>query len=208
MLPVCTKCKVRNEIIRNPRKSIRKIAVSTGIKKWTLHVILKKKLKLHPYKMQIVQYLNESDYRYFARILRKNYAGTFSDRTYTLGNILFNDEAHFHINGCVKKIRDTGIAYFTGNMWYNNPRERHQNLLHRLKTTFLGAISASGVIGPSFFNQGETVTAPVYGRMINEFLLPQLQLFRLQQRNTISTGRCHSAYSLGVNGKVKDSFSK
>lgn len=33
---------VQQEIIRNPRKSVRKIAASTGMKKSTVHVILKK----------------------------------------------------------------------------------------------------------------------------------------------------------------------
>ncbi|KAL4720184.1 hypothetical protein ACJJTC_014405 [Scirpophaga incertulas] len=66
---------VQNEIIRNPRKSIRKIAASTGIKKSTVQVILKKKLRLHPYKMQIVQGLNERDYP-----LREIFARTMLER--------------------------------------------------------------------------------------------------------------------------------
>lgn len=159
---------VRNEIIRNPRKSIRKIAASTGIKKSSVHVILKKKLTLHPYKIQIVQQLNENDYP-----LRETLARTMLERfrtARTLGNILFSDEAHFHIDGYVNK---QNMRYWSS----NNPKERHQKRAHCLKTTVWCAISGNGIIGPYFFNQGETVTAPVYCRMIDEFLLPQLQLY-------------------------------
>lgn len=159
---------VRHEIMQNPRKSIRKIAASTGINKSTVHVILKKKLKLHPYKMQIVPCLNESDYP-----LRENYARTMLERfrtARTFGNILYSDEAHFHIDGYVNK---QNMRY-----WHpSNPRERHQKRLHSPKTTVWCAISARGIIGPYFFNQGEIVNAEVYCRMIDEFLLPQLQQF-------------------------------
>lgn len=159
---------VRSEVIRNPRKSIRKIAASTGIKKSTVHVILKKKLKFHPYKQQIVQSLNESDYP-----LRESFARTMLERfrtPQTLGNILFSDEAHFHIDGYVNK---QNMRYWSP----TNPKERHQKRLHCQKTTVWCAISASGVIGPYFFDHRETVTAAVYCRMIDEFLLSQLQLY-------------------------------
>lgn len=159
---------VRQEIIRNPRKSVTKIAASTGIKKSTVHAILKKKLKLHPYKMQIVQKLNDSDY-----VLRETYARTMLERfrtPRTLGNILFSDEAHFHIGGYVNK---QNMRYWNP----SNPRERHQKSLHCPKTTVWCAISAHGIIGPYFFNESETVTSSVYCRMIDEFLVPQLQVF-------------------------------
>ncbi|CAK9802718.1 Histone-lysine N-methyltransferase SETMAR [Anthophora quadrimaculata] len=158
---------VRQEIMRNPRKSIRKISASTGIKKSTVHVILKNKLNFHPYKVQIVQSLKENNYA-----LRETFSRTMLERfrtARTLGNILFTDEAHFHIDGCVNK---QNMRYWS----LDNPRERHQKRLHCSKPTVWCAISALGIIGPYFFNQRETVTAEVYCRMIDEFMLPQLQL--------------------------------
>lgn len=147
---------------------LRKIAACTGIKKSAVHVILKKKLKFHPNKMQIMQFLNDNDYS-----LRETLARTMLERfrtAGTLGNILFTDEAHFHIDGYVNK---QYMRYWSP----CNPRERHQKRLHCPKTTVWCAISARGIIGPYFFNQRETVTAEVYCQMIDEFLVPQLQLF-------------------------------
>lgn len=45
---------VRNEIIKNPRKLLNSVSVSTGLKKNTVQKILKAELKFDPYKLQIV----------------------------------------------------------------------------------------------------------------------------------------------------------
>lgn len=189
---------VRQEILRNPRKSVRKIAASTGIKKSTVHMILRKKLKLHPYKMQIVQKLDENDY-----VLRERYARTALERfrtPRTLGNVLFSDEAHFHIEGYVNK---QNMRYWNP----SNPRERHQKSLHCSKTTVWCAISAQGIIGPYFFNEGETVNSSVYCRMIDEFLVPQLQVFPGRNNRTHFQQDGATAHTARVSmSKLRDIF--
>jgi hypothetical protein len=83
--------------------------------------------------------------------------------------VLFSDEAHFHLSGCVNK----------QNFWYwaeNNPRQLHERPLHRQRVTVWRAVADFGVIGPYFFENGETVTvtSDFYVQMLRNFLKPKL----------------------------------
>lgn len=156
---------VRREILQNPRKSIRKIAASTGVKKTSVHKIIRKQLKFHPYKLQVTQQLKEDDF-----IKRKNYAEVILERFSTptrLCNIFFSDEAHFHIGGYVNK---QNMRYWSA----YNPKEIHERPLHCPKTTVWCAISGNGIIGPYFFGRGETVNAERYCAMLDNFFIPEL----------------------------------
>lgn len=156
---------VRREILQNPRKSVRKIAASTGVKKTSVHKIIRKKLKFYPYKLQIIQQLKEDDY-----IKRLNYARVVLERFSTptrLCNIFFSDEAHFHIGGYVNK---QNMRYWSA----SNPKEVHEKPLHSPKTTVWCAVSGNGIIGPYFFGRGETVNAQRYRAMLDNFFIPEL----------------------------------
>jgi hypothetical protein len=66
----------------------------------TVHRTLHKRLHLHPHKVQIVQQLKPDD-----KPSRQKFAVEMLDRIDTnpqfLGNILFSDEATFHLSGFV-----------------------------------------------------------------------------------------------------------
>jgi len=53
---------VRASIQQSPKRSARKDAMALGISSWSLRRILHANLKLHPYKMMLVQELSERDH--------------------------------------------------------------------------------------------------------------------------------------------------
>ncbi|HEY6437141.1 MAG TPA: hypothetical protein VIY47_11180, partial [Ignavibacteriaceae bacterium] len=83
-------------------KSVRKLSNKTGIHYSAVHKILRKQLKLHPYKVQLVQNLTKN-----AEIQRKFFCETMlqkieNDPEY-INNIWFTDESHFHLTGFCNK---------------------------------------------------------------------------------------------------------
>lgn len=171
--------RVSDSVLENPRMSLRARSAALGIARSTLHDIMKKKLKFHPYKIQITQKLHENDYQarltYAERMLT-----TFSTET-RLQNVFFSDEAHFHLGGYVNK---QNFRYWSS----ENPKELHQQPLHKDKVTVWCAISGKGIIGPYFFenNRGQTitVTSERYCEMINSFLRNELRNSSIANRNS------------------------
>lgn len=171
--------RVRDAVIANPRRSIRKHAAALGIKKSTVHNIIKKKMCFHPYKIQLVQALKENDY-----VLRRTCAErmlTQFPTLHRLSNIFFSDEAHFHLEGYVNK---HNCRYWAP----NNPKQKHQRQLHSPKVTVWCAISGSGIIGPYFFeNQNGasvTVNSERYVNMIETYFHPIVERDSRFNRNT------------------------
>lgn len=60
--------------------------------------ILRLDLKLHPYKILLVQKLKASDFK-----KRLEFVNVMLDIFRNIDNILFSDEAFFHLYGCVNK---------------------------------------------------------------------------------------------------------
>lgn len=103
-------------------------------------------------------------------IKRQNYARVVLERFSTatrLCNIFFSDEAHFHIGGYVNK---QNMRYWSA----SNPKEFHEKPLHSPKTTVWCAISGNGIIGPYFYDRGETVNSQRYCAMLDNFFIPAL----------------------------------
>lgn len=163
---------VRAAVIQNPSGSVRKTSQVVRMRKSSFHTILRRDLKFHPYKIQIVQELNPNDFRN-----RRSFAETMIDHFFAndrINNILFSDEAHFHLSGAVNK---QNCRYWAP----ENPRQKHERPLHSPKVTVWCAMSASGIIGPYFFENrrgvAQTVNSDRYCAMLREFLVPQLQEF-------------------------------
>lgn len=160
---------VESSLRENPRLSIRKRAASLGLPRAIIHEILKKDLKFHPFKIQIVQELKESDFD-----LRKNFCETMLERFRTVNPIFWSDEAHFHLNGHVNK---QNCRYWSPRT--RNPRLKHQKPLHCPRVTVWCALSTHEIIGPFFFEnsrgQATNVNGENYRRMITEFFLPNLR---------------------------------
>lgn len=160
--------RVREAILRSPRRSARRHAVALQISNRTVRRILHGELQLHPYKIAIVQKLNERDYPQ-----RLNFAQQMLELLEQNENMLLvmSDEAHFHLNGFVNR---QNYRYWAG----ENPRELHEKPLHSPKVTVWCAVSTFGIIGPFFFEENGvtvTVTSERYINMVNTFFIPELQ---------------------------------
>lgn len=171
--------RVSNSVLENPRMSLQNRAAVLGIPRSTLHVIMKKKLHFHPYKMQIVQKLNENDYP--ARVVyAERMLENFSSET-RLRNVYYSDEAHFHLGGYVNK---QNFRYWSP----NNPMEMHEVPLHSEKVTVWCAMSGREIIGPYFFEndrgQTQTVNSDRYCEMITTFFEPEVRNSLFFNRNT------------------------
>jgi len=153
----------------NPNLSIRKRASALNVHRSTVHRILHKDLKMHPYKIQLVQELKPQDANQ-----RLDFVNLAIERFSTFTNILFSDEAHFHLNGNVNK---QNCRYWSA----TNPKRKHQKPLHSPKVTVWAAMSARGIIGPYFFEdergRAVTVNSERYVKMLEDFLVPQLEIF-------------------------------
>jgi hypothetical protein len=89
---------VRQAFVRSPRKSIRRASRELQMPPATVHKVLRKRLRLYAYKVQILQELKPED-----KPRRHNFACDMLDRIGRdpnfLTNIMFSDEATFHV-GC------------------------------------------------------------------------------------------------------------
>lgn len=148
---------IRRRMDNSPKKSIAKLSqvhLSVG----TCHTILKKDLKLFPYKIQAVSELKQEDFG-----TRTQYCQWFLhyiNNDNILDKCFFSDEAWFHLSGYLNKQNMR--------MWSaENPHEFIETSLHPQKIGVWLAVSRRRIIGPIFFNQ--TITAERYR---NELLQP------------------------------------
>ncbi|GJQ79280.1 hypothetical protein Trydic_g5523 [Trypoxylus dichotomus] len=89
---------IRQRMDVNPNKSVRKLALQTGICRGSAHMAVRKKSRMHPYKILIMQHLRVQDIE-----LRQNFCHWFNE---TLGDddfdsSFFSDKAWFHLSGYV-----------------------------------------------------------------------------------------------------------
>lgn len=180
--------RVSESIKENPRQSTRKRSQVLNVKRTTLRRILHRDLHLKAYKIQLTQELKPNDAN-----CRLNFANVMLERFNNFFNIIFSDEANFHVNGHVNKQNSR--------FWSEtNPQQMHQKPLHSPKVVVWAAISARGIIGPYFFENQRgvavTVRAENYCQMLQEFLVPALQEFQGYNSRTWfqqDGATCHTA---------------
>lgn len=157
---------------QSPQRSARRHAVSLGLSRRTMGRILFSDLKLHPYKLQIIQQLQPGDANN-----RINFAQMFlakcEENEMFLNNVWMSDEAHFHLSGYVNK---QNFRYWAA----ENPHFLHQKPLHSEKVTVWCAVSRNGIIGPYFFEDNDghavTVNSERYVNMIETFLTNEIDV--------------------------------
>lgn len=126
--------------------------------------ILRRRLQLRPYRLQLLQALKPTDYG-----LRANFATAMllHDDEDFLDLVVFSDESTFHLSGCVNthNVRIWGSA---------NPHEMVQLQRDSPKLNVFCAISRRKVYGPFFFGEA-TVTGASYLDALQQWLFPQLE---------------------------------
>ena len=93
---------VRVAFHRSPRKSIRVASNELAISRSTVHKVLRKRFRLHDYKLQIVQTLKPDDHPRRAAFAEEILQRIDDDNDY-LNSVVFSDEATFHVPGKVNK---------------------------------------------------------------------------------------------------------
>jgi hypothetical protein len=109
-----------------------------GMSESTVRRILHKDMAFHPYKMMIVQTLNEGDCQQrlaFAELMLE----IIEEHEDAI--VIMSDKAHFHLNGSVNK---QNFRYWAA----KNPNGVHERPLHSPKMAVWCAIGKVGVIGP------------------------------------------------------------
>ncbi|GFX34461.1 putative transposable element [Trichonephila clavipes] len=116
--------------------------------------------------------------------------------------ILFSDETHLWLNGCVSKQNCR--------IWSEaNPQVYVETPLHPVKLTVWCALWAGGIIGPYFFKNDEchnvTVNGDRYRAMITNFFIPELNNHDVQELGLQQDGAtCHTTRATIV--LLKDTF--
>jgi len=156
-------------IVKSPRRSVWRHSAAIGLSDRSLRRILHNDLNFHPYKIAIVQELNDRDManrRISSEQLLEmlNYDGV-------INTLLMTDEADFHLSGYVNK---QNYRYLTP----ENPQDLYQRPLHSERLTAWCRFASFGVLGPYLFEDNEgaavTVTSQHYVAMLCNFCEPEL----------------------------------
>ena len=141
--------RVHQAFVRSPRRSASRNAIALRMSDLTVRRILHEDLNFYPYKMVMVQAINDQD-----TVNRKTLCEALLNALQNDFNRgLMTDEANFHLCG---NVSSENCRY-----WANeNPREIQQQPLHSEKITVWCGVASFGVIGPYFFEDeaGRAVT--------------------------------------------------
>ena len=97
----------------NPKTSVRRLSSITGSSISTVWRALKA-MKFHPYRMLRVQKLETCDYKKRRKFCMEELESIEEDSSHLM-NLMFSDEAHFHLDG--------GVNRHNYRMWFNeNPK--------------------------------------------------------------------------------------
>ena len=86
-------------IKQNPKKSLSKLSLQSGVPYSTCQKIVKEKLHMHPYKISLVQELQPADFPRRVQYCHWFQANLDDNRILDLS--FFSDEAWFHLSGYI-----------------------------------------------------------------------------------------------------------
>ena len=133
--------------------------------------ILHLDLHFHPYKIQVVQELEEGDAAK-RLVFSQQMLDLINRNKEVLNNLIMSDKAHFHLTGLVNK---QNCQYWSD----RHSRELIQKPLHSSKVTVWCAVAVFAIISPYFFEDKRgnacTVTSERYAHMLQDSFIPRLQ---------------------------------
>ena len=157
---------VRESVSNSPKKSHRKRAQELNMSSSAVYRVMRKDMKLFPYKISTHHVLQDHD-----KVKRVEMCEWFNTRLERspgwLSQIWFSDEAHFHLNGAVNNHNNV----FWG---AERPDEISEKRLKGPKVTAFVAFNARhGPLGPYWFEDEEgrtqTINSERYIGVIDEF---------------------------------------
>lgn len=155
---------VRDMFTRSPGKSTRQAARESGISRHTVRVVLKKDLIWKPWKPYCVQELSleDCDRRMEYGEIMLSWHSDWPD---VFRNIIWSDEAVFHVGGFVNR---HNCHYWAE----TNPGMTIEKSQGRPKLTVWCGMTADRIIGP--FILRDTMNSDRYHQMLNEYVWPQI----------------------------------
>lgn len=148
----------RDILINNSSISVSELARELDTSQSSAYKMMRKDLNLHPYKVQMLQRIDQA-----SEEKRMQFATDFCELIDTgkvdINKIIFTDEAHFWLDGYV----NSQNYRIWGSEKPEMPRTKP---LHPKKVTVWAGITGSGLLGPIFFRERETVTAASYQKVL------------------------------------------
>lgn len=158
MIEQVAKFVARSTKTRKPSSRAR-LALKFGVSSTSLQRILRKDLKLKPYKERTVQALTSDHIT-----ARREFCKNMIESGFDTSKIIFTDEAHFHVIGAVNS---QNTRYYGE----TNPNIQRETKKYPNRVTVLCGVSDEGLVGPFIFN--ENVDAPFYNHLLRCKLLPR-----------------------------------
>ena len=144
----------------NPRLSLRVAERELQIPRSTIDDVLRRKLKMFPYKISFLQQLLPNDYAERLQWAQHCRRELRIDSQY-LSRIVFSDECLFHANGVVNN--------HNARIWgTSNPQTVQEVPLQREKVMVWCAMHKTKIIGPYFFRT-PTVNTQAYKSMLSSY---------------------------------------
>lgn len=160
--------RVRKRLVRNPRRSAKKLATEIDISRTSLRRIMKYKLKVKAYKIQKVHMLTPKQKK--VRLDRAKRLKEMADRG-ELENLVFSDEKLFTIEQVVNKQNDR--VYLTDRCSINRKHLRAYRTQKPASVMVWAGIAKNGRTPLVFVPQGVKIDAKIYQRLVlNKCLKP------------------------------------
>lgn len=157
---------IRQSCIRSPKKSIVRRSLQLNVPKSTLHDVVRKRLRLRAYKIQLRHQIKPVD-----RPKRTDFTSfmlnEIDDNPNFIKRVLFSDEATFHTSGVVNR--------HNCRIWGSElPNIVHEHVRDSPKVNVWCGLMYDQVIGPFFFAE-KTINGTIYLDMLEQFLFPQIE---------------------------------
>ena len=174
--------------------SIRKVSNATGIPKSSVQRIMRTDLNLYPYKLQMLQKLNDED-----KGARLNFSEWLRTNNDSVNNILWSDEAYFYLDG--------DISRHHCRIWTTSkPSHYLTKPLHPQKTCVWFAFSSKFKLQPFFFDS--PINSESYLEMLRNNVRPQLAQKRKISSTIFMQDGAPSHYATNVRSYLNDLFNQ
>jgi hypothetical protein len=187
--------------------SVRRVAEALDLPRSTVHTVMRNILRYYPYKLQFVQKLLTHDFETRQRFSLQ-FLARFEVDTEWPWNILWTDEAHFHLDGSVN----------THNCRIWEPENQHLILdvpMHSPKVTVWCGFSAFFILGPYFFEELTprgpvtcSITGERYASLLLNKIVPDLQSRQCLSRTIFMQDGAPPHISLRAKNVLKNHFTE